>query len=129
MTLTYKSGYRLVKIWGGFSIRGQAPLERIEGHFNQYKHGKIIDENLLPFVEEKHGGTTDFVPREDNCGAHRGKSVDKYLREKAVERMKWPSQSPDPNLVENVCALFEASPAQASEAPYLKRSTIFCSTE
>ena len=75
---------------------------RIDGRFNQHKYRKIIDEFLPPFMMKNHGENKDFVLQEDNCGPHRAKSIAKYLREKAVERMKWPTQSPDLSIIENV---------------------------
>ena len=81
---TFKSVNQVVNVWGGFSIRGRTPLGRIEGRLNQYKYRKTIVENLLPFMEQKHEGTNDFVLQEDSCGHYRAKSVCKYLREESV---------------------------------------------
>ena len=53
------------------------------------------------FMMKNHRGNKDFVLREENCGPHGAKSNAKYLREKAVGRLKQPEQSQNLNLIEN----------------------------
>jgi len=99
---TFKSGYKLVNVYGAFSATGRTPLVRIEGKFNQYAYKKILDEVTLPFAFRCYDNVENFMLQEDNCAAHRAKSIEAYLHEKKVNRMEWPPQSPDLNPIENV---------------------------
>ena len=45
---TYKSGYELMNLWGGFSYHEKLPLQRIEGSFTNRKYLEICESTLLP---------------------------------------------------------------------------------
>ena len=98
---TYKSGYQTVPVWGGFSSGGRTPLVRTVGSFDQHTYRVMIDNHILPFVYDVHGGTNTFILQEDNCGPHRAKSIATYLANEDITRMEWAPQSPDLNPIEN----------------------------
>ena len=84
VTPKFKSAYKIVNVWGVFSVYEQTPLVRTNDRFNQHKYRKITNEFLLPFMMKEHGGNKEFGFQEDNCDPHRGKSIAKYLHNKAV---------------------------------------------
>ena len=89
-------------MWGGSSIRGRTPLVGTIGSFDSNTYRVIIDNHILPFAYNIHGGTDQFILQEDNCGPHRARTIATCLANEEVSRMFWPAQSPDLNPIESV---------------------------
>jgi hypothetical protein len=60
------------------------------------------DEILHPIVRPYAGAVGDgFILMDDNGGPHRARVVTDYLENETIERMEWPSCSPDTNPIEH----------------------------
>lgn len=102
---TFKSCYKCVSAWGGFSVSGRTPLVGTIGSFKSDRYRVIIDNHILPFMYDVYDGPARFVLQEDNCRPHRAINIATYLKNDEVTRMKCPAQSPDLNLNENIWGL------------------------
>jgi hypothetical protein len=61
------------------------------------------DEILHPIVRPYAGAVGDgFILMDDHCRPHRARVVTDYLENEKIERIEWPSCSPDMNPILNM---------------------------
>ena len=84
-------------LWGCFSAAGAVRLVRIEGIKNEVEYREILDENLLQSTQDLRLGRR-FTFQLDNNPKHTVKTTQEWLRDKSLNVLEWPSQSPDLNI-------------------------------
>ena len=88
-----------VMVWAGISIDGKSDLHVIAGNLSGVRYR---DEILHPIVRPYAGAVGDgFILMDDNARPHRARVVTDYLENETIERMEWPSCSPDMNSIEH----------------------------
>ena len=98
---TVKHGGGSIMLWGCFSSAGTGALVRIEGKMDGAKYRKIPEENLLPSsrklkLERKFTFQHDIDPK------YTAQATMEWLRNKKINVLECPSQSPDLNSIENL---------------------------
>ena len=96
-----KHGGGNVKCWGCFSSSGVGSLIFIDGNMMGESYREILENNLLKSVE-KLGMSDDWIFQYDNDLKHRAAIVANWLNRNGVERLYWPSLSPDLNPIEHL---------------------------
>ena len=88
-----------VMVWAGISIDGKTDLYVIAGNISDVRYR---DEILHHIVRPYAGAVGDsFILMNDNARPHRARVVTDYLENETIERMEWPSCSPDMNPIEH----------------------------
>ena len=96
---TVKFGGESVMVWGMISSTGVGPIVRFHGNINASVYKELLWQHTLPHF---HKGTVETpIFMQDNAPYHEAKTVLSFLEEKGIAVMKWPSQSPDMNPIEN----------------------------
>ncbi len=98
-----QSGRRPIPVFGTLCSRGTGPLVRIEGRFDAEKYIEILDETVLPFVEDNFPDG-DFYYYQDNSPTHRANIVRQWFDHNLAEYqlIQTPAKSPDINPIENL---------------------------
>lgn len=89
-----------IMAWGCFSWHGVGPLHRINGKMDQIEYREILETVMLPYAKTNMPPTFQF--RHNNDSKHTARSVKKWLDDQEVPVLKWPTQSPDLNPIENL---------------------------
>jgi hypothetical protein len=92
-------GGGFVMVWAGISIDGKTDLHVIAGNLSGVRYREeILHPIVRPYAGAVGGG---FILMDDNARPHRARVVTDYLENETIERMEWPSCSPDMNPIEH----------------------------
>lgn len=93
-------------IWAAISSRGKTELAFIEGTLNATKYVEILDEFLLPTMQELYRDE-EWSFMQDHAPSHSAKLTQDWLKENVPHfftRDDWPAHSPDLNPIETLWA-------------------------
>ncbi|CAH2008232.1 unnamed protein product [Acanthoscelides obtectus] len=89
-----------IMVWGSISSKGVGKLHFIDGNVDTNKYLAILEESLLPVMEECLTSGQDFVFQQDSAACHTSKKAIKWMEENNVPLLKWVSSSPDLSPIE-----------------------------
>lgn len=89
-----------IHVWGSFSRDGFGNLVLFTGRLNAIKMVEIYNTGLLPSISFLFD--TEWTLQEDNDPKHLSNLSKNWKNEHLIDRMDWPSNSPDLNPIENI---------------------------
>lgn len=91
-----------VMIWGSMSAKGVGKLHFIDGIVNTDKYLAILEESLLPIMEECLTSRQEFVFQQDGAACHTSKKALKWIKDNDIALLEWVSSSPDLSPIETL---------------------------
>jgi len=90
-----------IMVWGCISTRGRLSLVEIDGRLNATKYKEILENGLFKQADNVFGaGKWRF--QQDNAPCHKAKSVMNLFKERGVQVVEHPPNSPDLNPIESI---------------------------
>lgn len=89
-----------VMTWAAISAQGRVKLCFVSKKMNGAEYRYVIRRGLMPFIHRNRA--KNFTYQQDGAPCHRARRTIKWISDRGVPVLEWPSCSPDINIIENV---------------------------
>lgn len=99
---TVKFGGGNIMVWGCMGWNGVGELAEVEGRMNADQYVDILDNHLLPSLEDSGIPAEDRIFQQDNDPKHTSRKAKDWMEQNDITLLDWPPQSPDLNPIEHL---------------------------
>jgi len=98
---TVKYGGGNIMVWGCMGWNGVGHLAEVEGRMNADQYMSILEDHMLPSLEESGISEEEVTFQQDNDPKHTSKKAKKWMEDHNITLLDWPAQSPDISPIEH----------------------------
>ena len=98
---TVKYGGGNIMVWGCMGWNGVGHLAEVEGRMNADQYMSILEDHMLPSLEESGISEEEVTFQQDNDPKHTSKKAKKWMEDRNITLLDWPAQSPDISPIEH----------------------------
>jgi DDE superfamily endonuclease len=102
LDMTVKHGGGSLMMWGCMSCKGVGYGCQIENKMDAKTYCGILDSTFQDTLEYWDFSTDDFIFQQDNDPKHTSKLAKEWFKDRSIEMLPWPAQSPDLNPIEHI---------------------------
>lgn len=114
---TVKFGGGNIMIWGCMGWNGVGHLAEVEGRMDADQYVAILEEHMLPSLEESGIAEEEVIFQQDNDPKHTSKKAKKWMEDNNITLLDWPAQSPDISPIEHQWVHLKKELAKYPTAP------------
>jgi DDE superfamily endonuclease len=97
-----KFGGGSLMVWGCMGWNGVGILVEVEGRMDAEQYVSILEDNLLPSMENSGIPEESIIFQQDNDPKHSSKRAQNWFKSEGIRLLDWPAQSPDLSPIEHL---------------------------
>jgi transposase len=114
---TVKYGGGNIMVWGCMGWNGVGHLAEVEGRMDADQYVSILEDHMLPSLEESGISEEEVIFQQDNDPKHTSKKAKNWMEDHNITLLDWPANSPDLSPIEHQWVHLKRELAKYPRAP------------